>query len=143
MKARKLIFLIVCFIIVLSSNVHARVSFAYDEAGNRVRREIVINRGSRAMDKSESKDEAYFDVLGDRMIKVTQNESGIVKVTVLDMVSDDECYIDVCSIDGMQVFTEPHAGVETVIDLSTRAKGIYILRVVVNETQTTWKITKP
>lgn len=142
MKTRILIILAVYFITSLSAIAQNRVSFAYDEAGNRVRREIIINRGSRAMDKSEDTGESYYDVLGDRTINVIQNKSGIVKVSILNMDSDDECYIDVCSIDGMQVFIETHGGAETIIDLSDRPKGVYILRVVVNGKQTIWKITK-
>lgn len=142
MKAGKLLFLFICLISILPTIAQGRISFAYDETGNRVKREIIITQKSRAMEKPEDKDESYYDALGDRMIKIARNGSGVIKVTVINMASDDECYIDVCSIDGMQVFIETHGGAETIIDISNRPDGIYILRVVVNETQTIWKITK-
>lgn len=141
MKTRILMLFAACLTI-LSAIAQNWVGFAYDEAGNRVRREITISQGSRSMDKSEDNEESYYDVLGDRTVKVTQNGSGIFKVAILNMESDDECYIDVCSLGGVQVFMETHCGAETLIDLRDRSNGVYILRVVINEKQTIWKITK-
>lgn len=85
MKAGKLLFSVICLISILPAIAQGRVSFAYDEAGNRVKREIVISPRSRAMENSENKDESYYDALGDRMIKIARNRSGVIKVTILNM----------------------------------------------------------
>ncbi len=69
MKAGKLLFLFICLISILPTIAWGRISFAYDETGNRVKREIIINPKSRAMEKPEDKDKSYYDALGDRMIK--------------------------------------------------------------------------
>jgi len=143
MRTRKLIFIVIYLTSILPIFAQGQVCFAYDVAGNRVKREIVINRGSRAVQNSEDEKESFYDVMGEKIVEITHNQSGLIRVTVLNIDSDDECYIDVCSISGMQVFMEPYGGTETIIDISNQPYGVYVLRVFVNGVQTIWKITKP
>jgi hypothetical protein len=93
MRKFKTILLISFLSMGLSSIAQDKICFAYDEAGNRVKREIVITRGAKAASKSPAKRESYYDMLGDRTVKISSDLSGIINVSVLNMGETDEGFI--------------------------------------------------
>lgn len=139
---KKKIILLALLTASLSVCAQNRIKYAYDEAGNRVKREIVITRGTLVPRKDTERDESYYDAIGDRIVKLHSNHNGVIKLSVLHMLPTDEGGIVVYSIKGMEVLNQPLSDTETVVDISDKPTGIYILRVTVNGIHTTWKITK-
>ena len=142
MNKIKQFFLLAFMATSLSEIAQGKVGFAYDEAGNRVKREIVITRSVNAEDESPKKSESYYDALGDRTVKISPNSSGVINVSVLHMLPTDEGSIGVYAVSGTEVLKQRVTSAETVVDISNQPHGVYILRVIINGTSTTWKITK-
>ena len=126
----------------LSLSAQNKVGFAYDEAGNRVKRELVIQHNANAPKKSPSTKPSYYDVLGDRISKIMPNELGVVKVSVQDIKATDKGHIEVYTLKGTEVHNQPLTDAETMVDISDKRSGVYILKVTVNGVATTWKVTK-
>lgn len=119
-----------------------RVAFAYDETGNRVKREIFIPAPSKAKGKFMEVGDSYYDMLGDRTVKISQDTYGVIKVSILEFVDGDNCTVDVYTLNGLTIFSGSINECVTIINISEQPDGIYILKVMVNGNQTTWKLNK-
>lgn len=119
-----------------------KIGYAYDEAGNRVKRELVIPRSAKSPSKSPSSGKSYYDSFGDRIVKIVPNETGIVKVSVQNMQPADNGDVAVYSLKGTEVLRQALSVAEALVDISENPKGVYILKVTVNGKTTAWKITK-
>lgn len=141
LSVRKFIFL---FIVLVNTPMYmmGRIAFAYDEAGNRIKRELVITPKNIAPGNSAGVNENFYDSIGDKSVTLTSDGSGIVHISINNFIGNDLGYISVYSISGIiimkQVIEESHVH----IDLSSCSNGVYILSVIINKNQTTWKITK-
>lgn len=142
MRKKRFVFLSAVLAVFVAMNAQNRVQFAYDQAGNRVKRELVITHNARSAKKAASREEAYFEDLGERTVKISSNGSGIIKITVLHMHTEDEGNVEVYSLSGSEVLNLSLSSVETLVDISDKPKGVYILKVTLNGKVTTWKITK-
>jgi hypothetical protein len=114
------------------------VSYAYDEAGNRVKREIVLQ--TRAAE--ESTNESYSEMLNDRGIRIYPNPTE-GQLTV-EITGDGACRFDIYNISGQQVLTTNSGPGRVVLDISSQPKGFYILRITTGNggDPSTWKIVK-
>lgn len=99
------------------------VSYAYDEAGNRVKREIVLQ--TRAAE--EFTNESYSEMLEDRGIRIYPNPTE-GQLTV-EITGDGACRFDIYNISGQQVLTTNSGPGRVALDISSQPKGLYILRV--------------
>lgn len=142
MRKKRIVFLSAVLAVFVAMNAQNRVQFAYDQAGNRVKRELVITHNARSAKKAASREEAYFEDLGERTVKISSNGSGIIKITVLHMHTEDEGNVEVYSLSGSEVLNLSLSSIETLVDISDKPKGVYILKVTLNGKVTTWKITK-
>lgn len=142
MRKKRFVFLSAVLAVFVAMNAQNRVQFAYDQAGNRVKRELVITHNARSAKKAATREEAYFEDLGERTVKISSNGSGIIKITVLHMHTEDEGNVAVYSLGGSEVLNLALSSVETLVDISDKPKGVYILKVTLNGKVTTWKITK-
>lgn len=142
MRKKRIVFLSAVLAVFVGLNAQNRVQFAYDQAGNRVKRELVITHNARSAKKAATREEAYFEDLGERTVKISSNGSGIIKITVLHMHTEDEGNVEVYSLSGSEVLNRSLSSVETLVDISDKPKGVYILKVTLNGKVTTWKITK-
>lgn len=142
MRKKRFVFLSAVLAVFVAMNAQNRVQFAYDQAGNRVKRELVITHNARSAKKAASREEAYFEDLGERTVKISSNGSGIIKITVLHMHTEDEGNVEVYSLGGSEVLNRSLSSAETLVDISDKPKGVYILKVTLNGKVITWKITK-
>ena len=142
MRKKRIVFLSAILSVFIGLNAQNKVQFAYDQAGNRVKRELVITHNARSAKKAASREEAYFEDLGERTVKISSNGSGIIKITVLHMHTEDEGNVEVYSLSGSEVLNLSLSSIETLVDISDKPKGVYILKVTLNGKVTTWKITK-
>lgn len=114
------------------------MSYAYDEAGNRVKREIVLQ--TRAAE--EFTNESYSEMLNDRDIRIYPNPTE-GQLTV-EITGDGACRFDIYNISGQQVLTTNSGPGRVALDISSQPKGLYILRVTTENggDSSTWKIVK-
>ena len=114
------------------------VSYAYDEVGNRVKREIVLQ--TRAAE--ESTNESYSEMLNDRDIRIYPNPTE--GQLTIEVTGDGGSRFDIYNFDGQQMLTDDSGAGRVVLDISSQPKGLYILRVTTENggDSSTWKIVK-
>lgn len=117
------------------------VRYSYDAAGNRVKREIVMNPSPSLSPKKQT---SYTDdIADDYKLKITPSaQDGIVLVEIVSRTDMQEGCIDVFSVKGMHVLTTMTSGGRATIDLSGKRSGVYILHVSVDGNETDWIIIK-
>lgn len=112
------------------------VSYSYDQAGNRIKREIVLSQFR--MSPSES----YTDMLSDKEVRIYPNPTkGILKVEIDDYEETAGYSLYLYSTSG-KLLLSPEVSSCTYLDLSGYANGIYILTLELDGSAKTWKIVK-
>ncbi len=142
MKFIKRLGLFIMLILSLNHGYGQRVQFSYDEAGNRIKRELVSIQEVNRQDKKIQK---FLTGNGlDRDITIeTDNYSNMIHINAKGLTLQEEYNIAMYSIAGYLVLESQltSAGYAEV-DISHLPKGVYVL-VVTNGTESkAWKITK-
>ena len=98
------------------------VKYSYDNAGNRIKREIVMKAKS--------------------FYKETSTTKGRLKIEIAGYENSDRCVLCIFNTSGQQILSTHASSPWTELDISSRANGIYILYISLNNKETTWKIIK-
>lgn len=118
----------------------SKVRYSYDNAGNRVKREIVVNTKSVSDDSTP---EYYSEMLAEKDIRIYPNPTrGHLKVEVVGWDSADQCLLRLYNSAGQQVLSTRAGSSYTELDISSRSNGLYILHITLNGKETAWKIIK-
>ena len=139
------IFLYFCFML-FSAFVfsQSKIGYAYDMAGNRIKREIVMS-ASQAMAKKQSfeSQDFYSERLREHSVKIYPNPTqGNLKVSISGLENSDKCHLDVYSIQGTQILAFDVNSDNANVDISNQPNGVYMLQITINGKSTTWKIIK-
>ncbi len=138
-----LVFLLVFSIQVKGQNI---VSYAYDNAGNRISRKVV-DLGSNPTHAKKTVDDTpappVEDQLGERKITIYPNPTkGALAVGITGGSDKDDIRIMVMSSQGIQLQTMKTAIGTTRIDMKAYPSGWYILKVQAGDKATEFKIIK-
>lgn len=119
-----------------------KMSYSYDSAGNRIKREIVLS--PNRMPKAGGNDiSSVSDLLGDKKIKILPNPSqGIIQIEIVGYEDSDVCTISLYSVSGQILTNVKIISNITDIDISGFPDGIYILAIQLNGHSSTWTIIK-
>ena len=118
------------------------IYYSYDAAGNRVRREIVLNQQNAPQHPAPS---AYYTdrLSADYRIKIHPNASdGIVRIEVLSNGGSCEGTVTTYNASGMKVQACNVEDGNAYVNLVDSPKGVYILHVDIEGKTTDWKIIK-
>lgn len=128
-------------IIIASSSAMAQtMRYSYDAAGNRIKREIVLNANKSPKQASES---FFTDRISDIDIKIYPNPTqGQLKVEIVNLEKDDECALSLYSMSGLQIYSKQVTESPIDLDISGQPNGIYIMQILINGSNTSWKIIK-
>ena len=129
----------------LSAFSQYRTEFAYDYAGNRISRKVIVlsNSPSMAPPASDVTSPLQEDFSACRITVYPNPTKGVVKVSLSNGNDDCPRRFDVYGPGGQQLFTENHTGNgEVTIDLSSRPEGVYILSIRSAEDEHQYKIIK-
>ena len=139
------IFLYFCFMLFPAFVfAQSKIGYAYDMAGNRIKREIVMS-ASQAMAKKQSfeSQDFYSERLREHSVKIYPNPTqGNLKVSISDLETSDKCHLGVYSIQGTQIFAFDVSSDNADVDISNQPNGVYLLQITINGQSTTWKIVK-
>lgn len=129
----------------LLSAAQSKIAYAYDAAGNRVKREIVM-QAPQAMAKMQAMDpeaQVFSDMISEYSVKIYPNPTeGALRIGIAGLKDTDNCTLGIYTTQGAQVLTE-HVTTERVdLNIMNQPTGIYLLRIVINGKSTTWKIIK-
>lgn len=120
----------------------SKIGYAYDMAGNRIKREIVIS-ASRAMAKKQSfeSQDFYSERLREHSVKIYPNPTqGNLRVSISGLGNSDKCHLGVYSIQGTQILAFDVNSDNANVDISNQPNGVYLLQITINGKSTTWKI---
>lgn len=115
-----------------------KLGYTYDDAGNRVKREIVMSRTQSQVAKRAV---AYSDMISDHQFQIIPNtKSGKVKVVALD--GKLQFNVLVYNMSGQNVLVLKNVVGQTEVDLSHEPNGVYVLVLAIGQEKATWKIMK-
>ncbi len=142
MKLIKRIGLFIMFILSLNHVYGQRVQFTYDDAGNRIKRELVKIEEVNLQDKRMPKFLTGNSL--DREISIeTDKSSNLIHINAKGEAMQEEYWIALYSIAGYMVLESQLSKTGYAeVNISLLPKGVYVL-VVTNGTESkVWKITK-
>ena len=142
---RKLYIVICLFHLSVVAFAQGTINYTYDNAGHRVKREIVMpaQKAMTAYQASPSDERLYADVLQNHPIKICSHPAaGTLTICVHELKNTDKCMLWVYTTQGAQVQKENVSSDRIDIDISSQPEGIYLLKIDINEKSTTWKIIR-
>ena len=116
------------------------VVYTYDQAGNRITREVVYLKSVKAVG---SEPVVHQDQLGDTKITISPNPNGgkfTLKVTGIAGKINMKIYL--YSISGALIYENQNPEMSTEIDISNRPNGMYVLSLIIENKRKTWSIIR-
>lgn len=122
----------------LSLSAQKKVMYAYDAAGNRIKKEILFEQS-----QSKSRVVAYSDMLDEKEIKIYPNPTeGELRVEIFNELKKTEGIVTVHGNNGAMIYTTPIINGSASLDISSCPNGLYILHVKIGDSVSSWKIIK-
>lgn len=116
------------------------IRFSYDSSGNRIKRQIVMS--TQKAPKTAGNEE-LMDFVSDKTIKIMPNPTkGDLKITINNYEAGDTGAVYLFSLSGQTIAYKDFADESVELDITGQPNGLYILKVVLNGENTTWKIVK-
>jgi YD repeat-containing protein len=139
-------FIAVLLLMFYATNSEAQTTqFSYDVAGNRIKREIILQKSSRANIDSTtfSSTKPVIEKIGEMRITIFPNPTlGQLSVEITNRPHDVSGELWLYNITGNLLQYLKTLGTTNPIDLSTYPTGIYVLRVNIGGKPVEWKIVK-
>lgn len=137
-------FLLSLFLASVSLSAYSQqISFGYDEAGNRVKREIVMTTLPNAAKRHSEFSESYSECLKGRSVNIScYPEQGKLRVTIKGLGDNEACHVRVYTTAGSLVLDQDGKTDVFDVDISNQPIGVYLLHITINDNTTTWKIVK-
>lgn len=139
----KFLLLLTGFLLLMPQGSRAqKLSYAYDNAGNRISRTIVFNRQQAA--KTQTKDSVSFnEILANKEIKLYPNPVQTnLTVTINGFDKDVAGEYFLFDNQGRMLLHSKMNAESFQLEMSSYTTGNYNLRIVINGESTTWKILK-
>ena len=125
--------------VMFSMTVVGQISYSYDLAGNRVKREIVMS----SLAPKNSLVTGFTEVLAKKNIRIYPNPTkGHLRVEVVGYDSTDKCLLQVFNATGALIINKKATLPFTEINITNQPNGIYLLLITLNGENTKWKIIK-
>jgi hypothetical protein len=117
----------------------ASIEFAYDNAGNRIIRQVVTLKSGTISDPNEVVEIS----MGEKSIKLYPNPTdGMLIMNISNFVTSDKVTIQVSDMNGRVLIKEEQTNANFNIDLTQYPKGFYILSAIIDRECNEWKIIK-
>ena len=133
---KKAFLTIVAFATSLLVAAQHKIKFSYDAAGNRVAREAVVPKLKVAQGKAQAQSAGNLE-------EVTHSYAqGIIRVNVPMLPNGSSCELYVYSAAGALVYRGTAVVGTNEISIAHCADGVYLVKAVVGENTSAWKIVK-
>ena len=127
----------------IHAQVQQQLSYAYDAAGNRVSRTIVM--GTRGADAAANQADPVFleEVLAEKQIKIYPNPVQYeLTISITGYEPSMRGEYSLFSLGGSMLARRRITGETTRVDMSLFSRGTYILNIQLEGRPTSWKIIK-
>ncbi len=144
MKTKIIKTFLLIIVILFSFAVSAQIiSFEYDDAGNRILRDVIYLQPQTLTDTTNANYATeHLSILDNTKITISPNPSpGRFKV-LLEGFDLETPKLFLHSINGNMIYKNQDAGALTEIDISKRPNGTYILTLIIGDEKKVWKIIK-
>ena len=117
------------------------IRYSYDNAGNRIKREIALSRASEA--KDDKNPESYSDRIEEHGIRIYPNPTkGDLVINISNIDTENQVTVILYNIEGkLMRRAEVNAG-QAFMDIRDEQNGIYLMQINIDENSTIWKIFK-
>lgn len=139
----KLILLSPVLLFALALQAQQQLSYAYDAAGNRVSRTIVM--GTRGADATVNQPDSVFleEVLAEKQVKIYPNPVQYeLTISITGYEPSMRGEYSLFSLGGSMLARRRITGETTRVDMSLFSRGTYILNIQLKGRPTSWKIIK-
>ena len=117
-----------------------QLSYAYDAAGNRVSRTIVLDTRSTSASVNESDTVFFEEILAEKQIKIYPNPvESVLTILISDYTPSMEGEFSLLNMGGMMLNRRRITAETTYVEMSRHPKGIYVLYIQLNGQLTSWK----
>lgn len=144
MKSLNTLFIVVIITLLFPLVTSAQtVTFEYDNAGNRVLRDVIYLPPTIVDTSNVKQAEVYTEMLGETIVTISPNPNGgrfTVKMEGYYLENPPQMYLH--SISGTMIYENRNVTILTEIDISNRENGTYILSLIIGKERKTWKIIK-
>lgn len=131
------------FLLALNLNAQQKLSYAYDDAGNREGRTIVLEPRS-ASDPVNTIDSIFFEeTLDEKQVRIYPNPVETqMTIKISGYTPSMQGEYSLYNITGIMVAKRRITGEITLVDMGRQPKGIYILHIILNGQPTAWRVIK-
>jgi YD repeat-containing protein len=133
-------------LVTLSINSQAQTTqlkFSYDDAGNRVKREIILGKSKEATMDTTTATMPITDWLNKMKISIYPNPTkGILIIDIANMPEDATGDITIHNMEGKSLLKLNQLNSTNKLDLAGYPTGVYVLRIRSLEKSCEWKIVK-
>ncbi len=140
---KKIIFFLILLLSALTVKAQQQLSYAYDAAGNRVSRTIVMTTLSASATTNQT-DSVYFEeMLAEKMIKLYPNpvESELtIRITGYESSFQGEYAL--FNMGGIMLSRNRITSETTLVDMNRYMPGTYLLNITLRGEKSVWKIIK-
>jgi hypothetical protein len=121
------------------------VTYHYDENGNRDTRTLVELKSTNSSSKNQSsgKDTCYIDSMGDLKITIFPNPTeGVLKIKIENLKANVNSQILVYDFSGKLIEAHNDLNETNILNFSEFSNGTYIVRILIGDQISEWKIIK-
>lgn len=119
------------------------LSYAYDAAGNRTGRTIVLGTRVAGGDEAQTGSEFFEEVLAEKPVKIYPNPVQYeLTISITGYEASMQGEYSLFNLGGSMLARRKITGETTRVDMSLFSKGIYILNIQLKGRPTRWKIIK-
>lgn len=140
---KKIIVFTLSLLFALTIKAQQQLSYAYDAAGNRVSRTIVLDTRSTSALVNEGDTVFFEEMLAEKQIKLYPNPvESVLTLLISDYTPSMEGEFSLFNLGGMMLDRRRITDETTYVEMSRYAKGIYVLHIQLNGQPTSWKVIK-
>lgn len=110
--------------------------FTYDDAGNRISRTIVV----RSLQTPHHDMKTSVDLYEDAKVRIKELNTDFLQVEILGL--NNSANISIYDTSGKAFLSCDTLETISSIDISAIPRGIYVLRIVIDDDENTWKLIK-
>ncbi|MCD4737155.1 MAG: T9SS type A sorting domain-containing protein [Bacteroidales bacterium] len=146
MKSTIIFAIYLCASISLFSQTQYQIEYTYDETGNRATRElveIVLKSNTDTTAFNEPDNEVYSDKLGEYEVSIFPNPTkGHLVIEVTGDGIPPQSTMELYSLNGELLYFKKGIDPSTILDLSDKQPGTYLLKIKLRNKSNTWKVIR-